>query len=208
MNILWKRDLTGSPEEAGRLYDKAEKLFNRAIDMEDSSREDYAIKIVDYETALLRCKTECRLKEIDVALKEAKDNQEKTVEIQKQTQALVQDSKTLKEELEEQKKGTLELLGFFSGIISLIVVTSQVVLNLDMISACVVMLLFLGTLIMAFSFFHFIILNGARKTIQSSEKDNARENARASVNTRAMVLFMLFAVILIIGAIVIAAVIG
>lgn len=197
-----------SPEEAGRLYDKAEKLFNRAIDMEDSSREDYAIKIVDYETALLRCKTERRLKEIDVALKEAKDNQEKTVEIQKQTQALVQDSKTLKEELEEQKKGTLELLGFFSGIISLIVVTSQVVLNLDMISACVVMLLFLGTLIMAFSFFHFIILNGARKTIQSSEKDNARENARASANTRAMVLFMLFAVILIIGAIVIAAVIG
>ena len=60
------------------------------------------------------------MKEIDVALKEAKDNQEKTVEIQKQTQALVQDSKTLKEELEEQKKGTLELLGFFSGIISLI----------------------------------------------------------------------------------------
>ena len=58
-------------------------------------------------------------------LKRLKITRKKTVEIQKQTQALVQDSKTLKEELEEQKKGTLELLGFFSGIISLIVVTSQ-----------------------------------------------------------------------------------
>ena len=163
-----------SSEEAYKLYDKAERQFNRAIDMEDSSRDDYAIRIVDYETALLRCKTERRLKEIDVALNEAKENQKKTIEIQKQTETLVGDSRILKEELEAQKKGTLELLGFFSGIISLIIVTSQVVLNLNLISAVVIMVLFLGTLILAFSFFHFVILNGAEKT------------------TKTIVLFMIF----------------
>lgn len=52
---------------------------------------------------------------------------------------------------------------FFFGIISLIVVTSQVVLNLDIVSASVIMLLFLDSIILAFSFMHFIILNGARK---------------------------------------------
>lgn len=75
--------------------------------------------------------------------------------------------KSLKDELESQKKETLELLGFFSGIISLIMVTSQVVIELDMISATVIMLMFLGILILAFTFFHFIILNGKRKTTKS-----------------------------------------
>lgn len=154
-------------EEAERLYDKAEKLFEKAIDLEDSSREGYAIKIVDYETALLRCKTERRLKDIDFALNEAKTHQKKNQEIQEKTESLVADSKTLKEELESQKRETLELLGFFSGIISLIVVTSQVVLNLDMLSAAVIMLLFLGTMIIAFSFFHFVVLNGERRKLRS-----------------------------------------
>ena len=152
-----------SMQEAKREYDKAEFLINKAIDLEDSSRNDYAIKIVDYETALLRCKTERKLKEIDIALASAHDNQNKTIEVQKQTEGLIKESQVLKEELEGQKKETLELLGFFSGIISLIVVTSQVVLNLDIVSASVIMLLFLGSIILAFSFMHFIILNGARK---------------------------------------------
>lgn len=65
------------PSEASKLYDKAERLYERAIDIEDSFQECYAIKIVDYETALLKCKTERRLKDIDIALAEAKENQKK-----------------------------------------------------------------------------------------------------------------------------------
>lgn len=175
-----------TPEVSSKIYDRAERLFNRAIDMEDSSRDGYAIKIVDYETALLRCKTERRLKDIDMALVEAKENQAKNIEIQKKTENLVKDSKTLKEELESQKKETLELLGFFSGIISLIVVTVQVVLNLDMVSAAVIMLLFLGTMILAFSFFHFVILNGTRQA------------------TRSIVLFIILGVVLVVGSLSIA----
>lgn len=168
------------------IYDKAEKLFEKAIDIEDSSNDNYSIKIIDYETALLRCKTERHLKEVDIALKDAKKNQESSLILQRKTEKLMQDSRKIKEEVELQKRETLELLGFFSGIISLIVVTSQVVLNLDMLSATVIMLLFLGTLILAFSFFHLIILNGKEKM------------------TKGIIAFLIFGIILIIVAIVMA----
>lgn len=152
-------------------FDDAENFILKAIDKEDSSNDNYALKIIDYETALLRCKTERRLKEIDVAIKNAEDTQKEIKKLQAENEKrekafddqLKDDEKNFQKELENQKKETLEVLGFFSGIISLIVVTSQVVLNLDMISASVIMLLFLGTMIIAFSFFHFVVLNGERK---------------------------------------------
>lgn len=143
-------DLSEFKEE--KLYDEAEMLFEKAIDKEDSTRESYALRIVDYETALLRCKTERRLGRIDTMLKDANEKQKESMKLQQR----------VKDDLEEQKRTTLEVLAFFSAIISLIITNVQVVLKADMFSAIIIMFLFLGIMILSFTFLHIVILNGKR----------------------------------------------
>lgn len=45
-------------------YDEAKHWILQAIDKEDSSNKNYALKMIDYEIALLRCKTEQKLRDI------------------------------------------------------------------------------------------------------------------------------------------------
>lgn len=133
-------------------YSEAKTLFYYAIDKEDSSKKDYSLRISLYSDALNRCNSEERLFDLERQMSQ---------KIEDMTEA----AKKMDEELAEQKKQTLELLGFFSGIISLIIVTTEMVSELRAIEAVSILIAFLGTLLVAFSYLGFMTLNRKNKLV-------------------------------------------
>lgn len=131
---------------AKKHYGEAKDLLQRAIDLEDSKKKDYSIRIAQYSDVLTRCKSEERLYRLERQLSN------KLEEMNKQ-------SAKINEELADQKKQTLELLGFFSGIISLIIVTTQALISINLKDAALILITFLGVLLVAFSYLGFMTLS-------------------------------------------------
>lgn len=144
---------------AGHDYPTAIDLIQHALDVEDSSRSGYAIFKSEYEIALLRCRNEQELQEQSELIEtELKGSIEEINHAVDNATALGND---LKADIDEQKKSQLELLGFFSGVISLIIVSSQVALGLTYPDSVILLVAFTGCLVVAFAALH-IVIQGPR----------------------------------------------
>lgn len=115
-----------------------------AIDYEDNSKKDYAIRIADYQYFLLKCYSV----ESVTTLKKTID--EKTKEIQ-------EIKNELQRNMQEEKNKVLELIGFFTGIIAFIVSTVQIASKSNFQDAVSLILVLLGGLLIAFGGFKSII---------------------------------------------------
>lgn len=160
-------------------YQEATDLINKAIDIEDSSKKNYSLIINEYKTTLLSCKINQKLdlidkkiKELDITISEMKSVKEDLNSVKSETQNemknLQETSMKISSDLENEKKSVLELLGFFSGIISLIIVTSQVLLGLKTLESIAVLVAFLGVLVISLGVLHIIIANTKKNYMTQS----------------------------------------
>lgn len=185
-------------------FKDAKELINQAINMEDSTRKDYDIICGQYMSALTKCKNDEEIqklqneinKQLDIIKLTSKEQSEQMDELtsqlkkeilvaeeaakqqeeqmKKATEKLNQEIIAAKSAIEEEKKSVLEMLGFFSGIISIIIVSSQIVLALNAIDAMILLLGFFGVLILAFTFLRFVIIDGSFKNDNGTKKKRIR----------------------------------
>ncbi len=129
-------------------YTQAKQYILKAIDLEDSAQTDYAMRIADYQNYLQRCYTNESVYKINISVGDALNR--------------ITDTKSsVEEQIEKEKVTYLEFLGFFTAIISFILITIQLSINFEVIEAAALIIMLLGVLIIAMTIFS--ILTGTRK---------------------------------------------
>ncbi|MCK9472016.1 MAG: hypothetical protein M0Q88_09735 [Bacilli bacterium] len=152
---LWIREYSKYYATLGRLlaiqgeYEKTIEYINLAIDKEDSSNSDYAIRIGDYQNLL----TSINIKRI---LKETKN-----------LNTLRSDLEKIKNETEKAKFENLSFLGFFTALLSLIIGSIQLAQNAEFADIIRSILVLSGGLILALGAFNMILLKSKQQIIIS-----------------------------------------
>ena len=123
----------------------------KAIDLEDNSKKDYAIRIADYQYYLLKCQSTESLAKLTDTIND------KMVEIQN-TKDYIEES------LENEKNKSLQSLVFFTAIITFIVSTIQIASKSDLNEAVSLILVMVGGLLISFGSFS-VILKLDKKSI-------------------------------------------
>lgn len=129
-------------------YTQAKRYILKAIDLEDSSQTDYAMRIADYQNYLQRCYTNESVHRINISVNEA-------------LKQITNSKSRLEEQIEKEKITYLEFLGFFTAIISFVLTTIHLSINFEIIEAAALIIMLLGVLIIAMIIFS--ILTGIRK---------------------------------------------
>ncbi|MDJ0900246.1 MAG: hypothetical protein QNJ55_15690 [Xenococcus sp. MO_188.B8] len=129
---------------------KAKGDIRIAIDKEDSLREDYALRITDYQSYLMRIQLQEVSKELGRKLKDTSN--ELLSELQSER-------RSLNKRVDQERVRSVEFLGFFTAVISLIIGGIQISQRQDIVESAQLMIVFTGTLLIAFSSLSFL-LNG------------------------------------------------
>ena len=143
----------------GRFYNKTNNFkqsklyFKKAMDIEDSSSKDYALRIINYQSYLSNT---LYLESI------YKFNNE----INNFKAELSEYDTKLHKSMNDLKKSNLEFLGFFAALISFTIGSIQIVNNQTFIDAIQLILIFSASLLCSFGGFG-IIINGATKNYRS-----------------------------------------
>lgn len=129
-------------------YIQAKHYILKAIDLEDSTQTDYAIRIADYQNYLQRCYTNESIYKINISVENALNK-------------ITETKSSVEEQIEKEKITYLQFLGFFTAIISFILTTIQLSINFEVIEASALIIMLLGVLIIAMTMFS--ILTGIKK---------------------------------------------
>ena len=133
-------------------FTEAKASILKAIDLEDNSKRDYAIRIADYQYYLLKCQSTESLTKLTETVNE------KTLEIH-----------TIKNELEKsmekEKNKSLESLVFFTAIITFIVSTIQIASKSKFNEAVSLILVMVGGLLISFGSFSMILKTDKKSII-------------------------------------------
>jgi len=129
-------------------YKNARQNILKAIDLEDT-KEDYAIRISEYQSYLIKCQT-------------AKLMEETYNNINGKLEEISNIKENIKDDIQDGKNNILEFIGFFSAIITFIISSVQISTKLIFSEAVSLLLVMLGALLIAFGSFKTII-----------EKDNS-----------------------------------
>ena len=95
----------------------------------------------------------------------------------KQEKAMNNATETLNEEIDkardainDEKQSVLEKLGFFTGIISIILVASHTVFNLNAIESIIVLIAFAGILLLSFTVLRLVVLDESNNKTQPNHR--------------------------------------
>lgn len=122
--------------------DKARRCILRAIDQEDSTIPDYALRLMEYQTILDRIETDIRYEDKMAAL----ENQQK--ELEKTREKLDQ----LQQDMEKTKYDSLAFLGFFAALLALIMGTYSITPSASNFTEVIQVILTLaGSIIVSFA---------------------------------------------------------
>ncbi len=128
-------------------FNEAKNNLMKAIDLEDSSRKDYQMRISEYQDVLMKCSLSISISKLEDSLNKYESSRKK-----------------LKKELDEMRNSIIEFIGFFAAIIALIITTVQISTNFNFTDAIKLIGFMIGGIIAAFSSLR-IILNFSKKSI-------------------------------------------
>ncbi len=131
-------------------FDDAKENIKKAIDNEDSKKNDYALRIAEYQDYLVRCNTNETLSKMEIKINE------KTKEIER-----------ICEGLQDEKGTMLEFLGFFSAIITFIISPVQISTKMEFKEAVSLILVMLGALIIVFGTLRVLLKNDKKAIIST-----------------------------------------
>lgn len=125
-------------------FPEAKRLIREAIDLEDSRKRDYSLRLTDYQSHLLRV----QLRESSLTLR-----QEFSAGLQK-----INDSyREIDRYAREERVKNLEFLGFFAAIISLIIGSIQLTQQRAVGDAAQLIAFLVGALVIAFAGLSFVL---------------------------------------------------
>lgn len=134
----------GRLQSAVNDFVNAKKNIVKAIDIEDTSKKDYAIRISEYQDYLIKCNTRESLEKMNDT-------------IRKNVEEINRIKDELKGDIQDEKNSILEFIGFFSAIITFIISSVQISINMEYKPAISFILVMLGALIIAFGTLRTII---------------------------------------------------
>lgn len=139
-------------------HDEALALVKTAIDMEDSSKSDYAIRIGNYQYYRLSIQARRNEEVFGARMKESA-----TVLLAKQG-AVEEGLASAVRHMDESTLKNLEFLGFFAGLISFTIGSIQIAAHQDVNAAGHLIVVLMGALLVAFAGFSFILERATRRT--------------------------------------------
>ena len=138
------------------LYDEADHYVNLAIEKEDSSRKDYAIRIGNYQAVLMRIQQQKNIQELRRELEHHQSAQ----------QEMFEQIKDKADEINGSLMRNLEYLGIFAGIISFTIGSLSLAngaSKYSLIGAGALILILFGALVGTYGLFDIIIHGYKRK---------------------------------------------
>ena len=138
------------------LYDEADHYVNLAIEKEDSSRKDYAIRIGNYQAVLMRIQQQKNIQELRRELEHHQSAQKEMFE----------QIKDKADEINGSLMRNLEYLGIFAGIISFTIGSLSLAngaSKYSLIGAGALILILFGALVGTYGLFDIIIHGYKRK---------------------------------------------
>ena len=140
-------------------YKKAKQEILHAIDEEDSSRNDYSLRIGEYQRYLIQITSQ---NHADKALLEFENYSEKIDEWNKKTiDSMEQYQNEVQGNIQDSLNKNLEFIGFFAALVSFIIASIQILIKSDFQETFQLILELGGMLMLVLSSFG-IILNGNR----------------------------------------------
>lgn len=139
-------------------HDEALALVKTAIDMEDSSKSDYAIRIGNYQYYRLSIQARRNEEVFGARMKESA-----TVLLAKQG-AVEEGLASAVRHMDESTLKNLEFLGFFAGLISFTIGSIQIAVHQNVNAAGRLIVVLMGALLVAFAGFSFILERATRHT--------------------------------------------
>jgi tetratricopeptide (TPR) repeat protein len=125
-------------------YERAKKSVRTAMDKEDISKQDYPIRISEYQQTLSRIYlheiSEAHEQRIDEAIDKIDQAQDKSEKM-----------------LEDLQTRTLQFLGFFAALLAVIVTSVQITVSFAAVQAAQLILILVGGLLCSFSGLSFIL---------------------------------------------------
>ena len=132
-------------------FDDASLYVSEAIDKEDSNAKNYAVKLMNYQFNMINIESERSKYELDGKFVELDNNLKNT----KKQMITMQDK--LDEELKNSSVKSIEVIGFFAGIISFFISSIQISSTRSVYEAAALITLLMGTCIISYAAFSFII---------------------------------------------------
>ncbi|NIY75683.1 hypothetical protein HED22_08510 [Thalassospira sp. HF15] len=123
---------------------EAKKAIEKAIDLEPSSGKDYFIRYQDYQAVKIAIKHQQAIFEISKKLSEAEGN-------------IKSISEKFMSDVEKAKMTSIEAVGFFAGVIGLVVSGVSVSANINVSESIVVILFLTAAMVFSFAAFSFIV---------------------------------------------------
>ncbi|MCL6599912.1 MAG: hypothetical protein K6T81_14425 [Alicyclobacillus macrosporangiidus] len=128
-------------------YDRAMELVHRAIDEESSDKLDYPIRLADYQTHLTNIHLAKASHELETQLRETQRQLAAAREEFNQVNARVNQS------IDELKRESLQILGFFTAALSLTIGSIQILSKQSFADAAMLLILLGGVLLMVYGGF-------------------------------------------------------
>lgn len=128
-------------------YIEARKNIIHAIDIEDSTRKDFALRISDYQDVLVKCSITQSMNEVEKVMTNFEQNKLE-----------------LEQELEKIRNSVIEFIGFFAAILALVLTSVQISVHMGWTDSIKVIGFMIGGIIIAFSCLR-LILDFSLKTI-------------------------------------------
>lgn len=113
-------------------FSEAKKNIVLAIDREDSTKKDYAIRISDYQDALMKC-----------SIAQTMDSVEQSIF------SIQESKKKLEDEFGRVRNSVIEFIGFFAAIIALVITSTHIAVNLALIDSIRLIGFLVGGIIIA-----------------------------------------------------------
>lgn len=149
-----------------------EAEINTAISMEDDARKDYSLRMGIYQNYKLlnqmRKQAQIVQKKAKEVKKDIKDTKEKYLTINKEME------KT-KDEIKESRVSNIEIIGLFSGVVSFIIGSFNIVTTFSAVEAGLLILTLMGCLTGVLSVFS-LLLRGGYNEIKEERSDEEQIN--------------------------------
>lgn len=135
---------------------KAEKYVHMAIDKEDSTKSTYAQAIINYNFTKYRIISRQSEKAAHDLQQVSEERLNKMIEnITKANEVQKEELKQIEESIEDSHLKTIEVVGFFTGIISFVISSVEIATALDVAEAAKLITMLIGGWIVSYAAFSF-----------------------------------------------------
>jgi tetratricopeptide (TPR) repeat protein len=149
-------------------YDRADELFQKAINKEDSNQRRYAVRVGKYQMYSFKNDFQEKMSDLQVKADNLNDRAnelddrvgEAEEEMSKAVDNAVEDATDYaKQEVQKSRTSTLQVLGFFSAILAVVITTVQISTSFTPSNAAFLFLILTGGLTASFSVFSVLLSN-------------------------------------------------